>query len=145
MTIINESVTEKCMKPGKNLQLKKNHSAIEFYRFSSGLNLKLILRNIWRNSSINHQRLPSIQACSYQKLLHARQHIYTYIRIKPLSIFDLKIHFRKIPGKQAKTQGGHTSLSNEVLNTECLNHLASISNKSSFTRCMDWIKKLLSG
>lgn len=29
--------------------------------------LKLILRNIWRNSSINHQRLPSIQACSFIK------------------------------------------------------------------------------
>ena len=40
LTIINESVTEKCMKPGKKLQLKKNHSAIEFYRCASGLNLK---------------------------------------------------------------------------------------------------------
>lgn len=74
----------------EKVTVKKESFSNWFDRRASGLNLKLILRNIWRNSSINHQRLPSIQACSFIKnYMPARIYIYiiythqTALNIRP--------------------------------------------------------------
>lgn len=74
----------------EKVTVKKEPFSNWFDRRASGLNLKLILRNIWRNSSINHQRLPSIQACSFIKnYMPARIYIYiiythqTALNIRP--------------------------------------------------------------
>ena len=74
----------------EKVTVKKEPFSNWFDRCASGLNLKLILRNIWRNSSINHQRLPSIQACSFIKnYMLARIYVVVNFLFQVIFIFLL--------------------------------------------------------